>query len=79
MSIETNLDGAVVSAREKMVKPDPAIFAKLIERGGLQPEGTLFIDDSPANIAAALVFGMHGFCFNAPGKLSAFIGETGED
>ncbi len=39
------LDGAVVSAREKVCKPDPAIFAVLAERYGLIPSETLFIDD----------------------------------
>lgn len=51
------LEDRVVSSQEKLVKPDPAIFAKLIERGGLQPEGTLFIDDSLANVQAAAALG----------------------
>ena len=51
------LEDRVVSSQEKLVKPDPAIFAQLIERGGLQPEGTLFIDDSLANVQAAAALG----------------------
>ncbi len=47
------LDGAVVSAREKLCKPDPALFAVLTERYGLIPEKTLFIDDSLANVQSA--------------------------
>lgn len=51
------LDGLVVSAREKVCKPDPAIFALLIERFGMIPEETLFIDDSFANTQTAAAIG----------------------
>ena len=51
------LDGEVVSSREKVVKPDPAIFALLTERYGLTPEETLFIDDSLPNTQTAAALG----------------------
>ena len=51
------LDGAVVSAREKLCKPDPALFAVLIDRYGLIPEKTLFIDDSLPNVQSAQAIG----------------------
>ncbi len=51
------LDGAVVSAREKLCKPDPALFAVLIDRYGLIPEKTLFIDDSLPNVQSAQEIG----------------------
>ena len=72
-------DGAVISSRVHKLKPRFEIYRHLVDTYRLDPARTLFIDDSPANIAAALVFGMHGFCFNAPGKLSAFIGDSDED
>ena len=53
----TLLDGMVVSSREKVCKPDPAIFALLIERYGVTPEETLFIDDSLANTQTAAAIG----------------------
>lgn len=65
-------DGEVVSGREKLVKPDPAIYRLLTERYALAPERTLFIDDTPANIEAALHLGWQGLCY-APGKLEAFF------
>jgi beta-phosphoglucomutase-like phosphatase (HAD superfamily) len=34
-------------------KPDRRIFDHLVKQFDIEPEGTLFIDDSPANIAAA--------------------------
>lgn len=47
------LRGVVVSAREKIVKPDPAIFRLIRDRYGLIPERTLFIDDALPNVEAA--------------------------
>ena len=51
------LDGHVVSAREKLVKPDPAFFSLLLNRYGLVPGETLFIDDAAANAEAAARMG----------------------
>ena len=51
------LDGIVVSHREKVTKPDPKIFALLIERFGVNPENALFIDDSLANVQTAKTIG----------------------
>jgi len=47
----------VVSGNERMVKPDPAIFALAARRFGHAPARMLFIDDSAANIAAARELG----------------------
>ena len=46
-------DGVVVSSREKMVKPDGAIFRLLRDRFHLTPENTLFVDDTLVNVQAA--------------------------
>ena len=53
------LDGMVVSNREKVVKPDPAIFGLLIERYGVAPEQSLFIDDSLPNVLTAKSLGFN--------------------
>ncbi len=47
----------VVSAHERMTKPDPAIYALAAERFGHAPGEMLFIDDNAANIAAAVAGG----------------------
>ena len=56
-------DTVVVSGEEGVIKPDPAIFHILIDRTGLDPATTAFIDDSAANIATAdeLGFVTHHF------------------
>jgi 2-haloacid dehalogenase len=53
----------VVSGDEKLLKPDPAIFALACERAGIAPEQAVFVDDSAANVAAATSFGLTGLRF----------------
>src|SRR5699024_8782109 len=53
----TQLEDVVVSGREGLIKPDPAIFEILRERFGLDPVRTVFIDDLPANVEAARSLG----------------------
>ena len=51
------LTGMVVSGEEKIIKPDPRLYRVLLERFGLNPEETLFIDDNAQNIATAVMLG----------------------
>lgn len=51
-------ESIVVSGEERLAKPDPAIFALLLQRFDLDPGRTLFIDDSTANIESARALGL---------------------
>lgn len=62
-------EGIVVSGRELLVKPDPAIFKLLIDRYQLDPASTVFIDDSMRNVEAAVAEGLHGIHFQNAGDL----------
>lgn len=66
-------DGVVVSAREHLIKPDQRMYRCLIDRYRLDPERTLFIDDSSANIEGAMDCGLQAVHFCAPGVLHQFI------
>ena len=68
-------DGLVVSARLGMVKPSLDIYDHLTRTYGLDPGRTLFIDDSPANVEAALHYGWQALCYNRDGKLSEFFAD----
>ncbi|WP_408591762.1 HAD family hydrolase [Novosphingobium sp.] len=57
------LDDIVVSGVERLVKPDPAIFALAARRFGHAPDRMIFIDDNVANIAAAQALGWQVFHF----------------
>lgn len=67
-------DGKVISGKEKLMKPEAAIYALLLRSYDLEAERTLFIDDSYVNIEAAMRAGLWGMCYNAKGKLKAFFG-----
>jgi 2-haloacid dehalogenase len=57
----------VVSGREGLIKPDPAIFRVLLSRSGLQADRMVFVDDSLKNIEAARQLGFRTVHFsNAP-------------
>ena len=57
------VDGVVVSADERMMKPDPSIYQLLCERYDLDPEECLFVDDNEDNCIGARVAGMHAYHF----------------
>jgi 2-haloacid dehalogenase len=68
-------DGIVISGELGVAKPDPRIFAHLLETYGLRPDATIFIDDLPANVAAAGAAGMHPILFTDPAALRASLRE----
>lgn len=61
----------LVSGQVGLVKPDPRIFALLIERTGLTPERSVFIDDSRANVTAAQHIGFRAVRFTGADALRA--------
>ncbi|MCH5240083.1 MAG: HAD family phosphatase [Muribaculaceae bacterium] len=59
-TINDYFDGIVVSFQEKMCKPEPSLFQKVVDRYDLNPEETLMLDDSEKNIRAAQSIGLQG-------------------
>lgn len=57
-------EGTVISAYERIVKPDLRLYQILIDRFDLDPSVCLFIDDSPANIAAGKKAGFETYLFD---------------
>ncbi|MBQ2854831.1 MAG: HAD family phosphatase [Oscillospiraceae bacterium] len=57
-------DGTIVSADEKVIKPQPEIYRLLLERFHLKAEECFFVDDLPANIEGALWCGIPGAVFH---------------
>jgi 2-haloacid dehalogenase len=55
--------GIVVSGEEKLLKPDPAIYYRALDRFRLRPEQALFVDDRKINVEGAEAVGMHGHLF----------------
>lgn len=62
-------DGLMVSAEEKLLKPQHEIYERLYSRFHVCPEECIFIDDSPANVEGAILTGMQAVIFR--GDVSA--------
>lgn len=57
-------DGVLISADEKVVKPQPEIYRLALERFELLPEECFFVDDLPGNVEGASVCGISGAVFH---------------
>jgi 2-haloacid dehalogenase len=62
-------EGIVVSGEERAVKPDPRLFGILLRRYQLEPQRTVFVDDSPTNVAAAAELGLIALRFEGAARL----------
>lgn len=69
MSFFRHFDGGVFSGDVKLVKPHGEIYALLAWRHGLEPEKTVFIDDTAANVEAARALGWHAIHCTQPTAL----------
>ncbi len=72
-------DGLVVSGYEKLIKPDHAIYRVLIERYGINPLESVYIDDNRDNARAAGELGFHDIHFRSPEQLREKLSALGLD
>jgi len=70
-------DGFVISAKEKLVKPNPAIYRCLLERFRLKAAECLFIDDLQENIDGAARVGIPGHRFQGAEELEKHFRKSG--
>jgi 2-haloacid dehalogenase len=71
------LDDVVVSGREKVAKPDPAIYHLAAERAGLPLSALVFVDDKRLNVEAAEALGMRGLVYTDAAALRAGLRALG--
>ena len=62
-------EGIVVSGEERLIKPDPAIFHRLLTRYDIAPGRAVYIDDSLLNVSAAAEIGFRALRFVDAQKL----------
>ncbi|MBC7947145.1 MAG: HAD family phosphatase [Chitinophagaceae bacterium] len=62
-------DGRVVSGEEKMRKPFPEFYQRLLDRYNVKASEALFIDDSARNVAAAEAMDIRSILFQSPEQL----------
>ena len=67
----------VVSGEEKLMKPDPAIYYRALDRFRLPAGDALFIDDRQINVDGALAVGMRAHLFTTAEDLRARLVDEG--
>lgn len=72
-------DLVVGSAYERVMKPDPAIYLRTLDRLGRAPAEAVFIDDAAANIAGAQAVGLATVHYRPGMDLIAALGRLGVD
>ena len=59
------VDGGILSYRDGVIKPDPAIYKLLLGRYGLKAEECVFLDDIQSNLDTAAGLGIHTILFRS--------------
>jgi epoxide hydrolase-like predicted phosphatase len=76
--IDRLVDDVIISAEEKVAKPDERIYRITVDRLGVRPEEAVFVDDLLPNVEAARQFGMQGVHFlNTAQAIAAVQGYLG--
>ena len=75
--LKTSFRDIVVSAEERLLKPDLRIYQLLLDRNQLVAGDCVFIDDSPKNVDAARAAGMHAVHFESPDILREELRKLG--
>lgn len=68
-----DFEGKIISGRDFLIKPDPAIYELAISRFDLVPQETLFIDDRLDNIEAAQKLNFQIIHLTDPSLIQEFI------
>jgi putative hydrolase of the HAD superfamily len=69
--------GMALSCREGLVKPDPRIYQRVIERYRIRPDHSLFIDDLSENVRAAAEAGFRAIQYQGEEPLKAELKRMG--
>ena len=75
--LDTLFGVIVVSGDEGVIKPDPDIYRRLLDRTGLAAADCLFVDDSARNVAGARAVGMRAHLFDGAEGLARALAEVG--
>ena len=71
------MDGYILSFREHVIKPDPEIYRRLLERYDIRPEKAVFLDDTLKNVEGAERLGIRGIHFRNLGQAKEELEKLG--
>lgn len=75
LGLDRYCDGIFYSAALSWRKPSLEFYKKITELSGFLPEELLLIDDTPANVQAALESGWNAICWTKSSELEAQISD----
>ena len=73
MPVFDEMDGGVVSWEVHKIKPEPEIYRLLLERYQLSAEGSVFADDTPANLKTAAELGLFTWRFQDAAGFEGYL------
>jgi 2-haloacid dehalogenase len=71
------LDGTVISGEERIMKPDPELYRRLMRRFDVIPERSVFVDDRADNVDAAASLGFRAVHFRSAAQLRTELADMG--
>lgn len=74
-NLDKYFDGKIISAEEKMMKPNKKIYQLILKRFSLNANECLFLDDKKENIDAAINCGINGYLFDY-NNFEQFLSDT---
>lgn len=77
LSFLSKVDGGYMSYQIKLLKPDPAIYQRLIKDFSIVPEHAVFLDDLLENVAEARAQGLNAIHFTSRREAVAQLREFG--
>ena len=77
LGIADAFDVTVISGREGLMKPGPAIYERTLARLDVRADEAVFVDDLRVNVAAARQVGLHAIRFRGPAPLRKRLRELG--
>jgi 2-haloacid dehalogenase len=70
-------EGIVVSGEEQVAKPDPLIFARLLERYDVDPATAAYVDDTPVHVETSRRLGLAGVVYTTAVQLRRDLASLG--
>ena len=70
-------DGRVVSGEEKIRKPFPELYHRLVNKFSIDPSTALYLDDNPRNLLPAKELGMQTIHFQSPEQFRSELSKIG--
>ncbi len=75
MPFMKDVDGMIISYQVHMVKPDPRIYRRLLDKYGLKSESCVFFDDKGPNVKAARDLGIKAYAVRSEEQLLNYLDE----